>query len=87
MLTAHIFTHYNTVIIINACEPNFRNIDSGLAVFRVGGCSFEAEIFLLKHLPSIKVCDCFIRVGDCSIRVGDCSIRVGDLHCFSDVSK
>ena len=76
---AHIFTHYNTVIIIiiYAYEPNFRNVNSVLAVFGVGGCSIEVKDCYIKvkdcsirinHL-SIKVRDCFIRVGDCSIRV------------------
>jgi len=54
-----IFKHYN--ICFNnkknyACEPTFRNVHSGLAVFGVGGCSIEAK-------------DCSIKVKDCSIRI------------------
>ena len=37
------------IIIIYACEPNFRNVDSGFAVFGVGGYSIEVKrIVLLK---------------------------------------
>ena len=30
------------------CQHNFRNLDSGLAVFGVGSCSIEARIALLE---------------------------------------
>ena len=50
---AHIFTHYNTVIYV--CEPNFRNVDSGLAVFRVRGCSIEVKDWSIKVRPSALV--------------------------------
>jgi len=51
-------------------NPILENVDSGLAVFRVGGCSIEAKDSSIKvkdssiriNHPSIKVCDCFIRV-------------------------
>ena len=46
-----------------ACEPNFRNDNSGLAVFGVGGCYIEAK-------------DCSIKVKDCSIRINPPSIKV-----------
>ena len=60
--------HVNTIL---------QNVDSGLAVFRVGGCSIEVKDFSIKvedcsiriDHPSIEVCDCFIRIDDCSIRV------------------
>ena len=42
---------------VNPIIPILKNnVDSGLAVFRVGGCSIEAK-------------DCFINVKDCSIRI------------------
>ena len=76
-------------------NPILKHVDSGLAVFRVGGCSIEAKDCSIKvkdssiriNHPSIKVCDCFIRVGDCSIRVYRSFPPFLCLHYFSDVSK
>ena len=55
----------------------FRNIDSGLAVFGVRGCSIEAKDCSIKLKDcSIRINHPFTKVSDCFIRVRDCSIRV-----------
>ena len=50
----------NNIVIINYA---IKNVDSGLAVFRVGGCSIKV---------SIKVKDCSARINHPSIKVRDC---------------
>ena len=53
-------------MIVYACEPNFRDVDSKFALFRVGG--FHKGLFDCNKWPtvsvSIKVDNWFIRVDN-----------------------